>query len=121
MAVERREYPRADLSELAEVRLFDGTALHARTINVSRAGVQLEADEVLRDRIFPNGQPLTPASRPRLAVRLRLPDILDVEADGEAVLFRRIGANCYRIGVRFLAFRGDAFTSLERFVYDRGH
>lgn len=123
MATERREFPRAALSEAAEVALVSHTTVEVRTVNISRVGVQLETDEATRDDIFPQGQPTTPGSRPQLTVRFVLdgaPEAVRIEAKAEAVLYRRIGANRFRIGVPFLNFRGDAFSALERYVYAHG-
>lgn len=104
--------------------LSDGREIAARTINTSRAGLEIECDRGIRDLVFPQGQPVAPARRPTLIVRLLLPDPaaggIWIEARGEAVIFRRVGENRYRLGIRFLAFAADGFARLERFIYTQG-
>jgi len=88
--------------------------------------VQLETNRSDRDLIFPEGQPVTPASRPKVTIQFTLPTAdaasatdaeMTFEAEGEAVLFRRLGADRFRLGIGFLRFPEGAFRHLEALVY----
>lgn len=138
----RAEYPHAPLDSRATVRLADGTEVELPTIDVSRVGIQLEAAEAIRSQLFPSHRfawhrPPAPGERPSVSLRIAVPTacthanadsppdgdqeagepVNNIEAEAEAVIFRRVGQNRYRIGLHFTAFRGDSANVLYRYVY----
>jgi hypothetical protein len=100
----------------------DGETIHAVTVNLSPAGIQIACDRVTVNSILPLSQRRVPKSTRILEVRLRfpessgMPDIID--ACCQAVFSRRVAENEYRIGLRFQALEGDDYQKLEHFLDD---
>ncbi|MCP5151602.1 MAG: PilZ domain-containing protein [Ectothiorhodospiraceae bacterium] len=118
MKAYHREHPRVAMSLHTEIVGASGV-IHAQTVNISRAGLQLECDRVTRDAVFPGGQPLSPSARPQVRLRIQLPRRAEscwVEVDARGVIFRRIGADDFRLGLEFEHFEEGGYHCLERFV-----
>ena len=122
MSTDGREHPRAPLATAVELELPDGATLRGTTVNASRAGIEVECDRATRDRIFPAGEPPTPADRPALRVRLRLPpgggEVLEANAVG--VTSRRVAEARYRLGIQFRKLEPQDFRRLEQLIYQAG-
>jgi hypothetical protein len=100
----------------------DGEVIHAVTVNLSPAGIQIACDRVTVDSILPLSQRRIPRSTRALDVRLRfpessgMPDVIDARC--QAVFSRRVAENEYRIGLQFQGFEGDAYQKLEHYLDD---
>ena len=118
-----REHPRVPVFLPVEIHPEGGPALRARAVNVSRAGLQLDGNGEVWRALFPRGQPGTPQQRRQVRLRLALPCEAGQEhwigARVQGVIFRRIGADDYRLGLQFLSFEDDGYHCLEGFVDGR--
>lgn len=98
----------------------DGDIIHAITVNLSPAGIQIACDRVTVNSILPLSQRRLPRRSPDVDVRLRfpessgMPDVIDARCT--AIFSRRVAENEYRIGLRFLSFEGDDYQKLEHFL-----
>jgi len=98
----------------------DGEVIHAITVNLSPAGVQIACDRVTVNSVLPLSQRRLPRKPRRVVVRLRfpessgMPDVIDVRCT--AVFSRRIAENEYRIGLQFQGFEGEDYQKLEHFL-----
>ena len=98
----------------------DGEIIHAITVNLSPAGIQIACDRVTVNSILPLSQRRVPASTREVDVRLRfpessgMPDVIDARCT--AVFSRRVAENEYRIGLQFQSFEGDDYRKLEHFL-----
>jgi len=103
-----------------EVSMPDGEIIHAITVNLSPAGVQIACDRVTVNSILPLSQRRLPRKTRRVDVRLRfpessgMPEIIDARC--AAVFSRRIAENEYRIGLQFQGLDGDDYQKLEHFL-----
>ncbi len=119
----KRDYPRVPLHLPVEVSLPDGEIIHAITVNLSPAGIQIACDRVTVDSILPLSQRRLPNETRRVKVRLRfpessgMPDVIDVRCT--AIFSRRVAENEYRIGLQFQGLGGEDYRKLEDFL-DRG-
>ena len=105
-----------------EVSTPDGEVIHAITVNLSPAGIQIACDRVTVNSIMPLNT-RRPSKDPRqVDVRLRFPESSGmphvIDARCTAVFSRRVAENEYRIGLQFLSFHGDDYRKLEHFVDD---
>ena len=97
-----------------------GEVIHALTVNLSPAGIQLACDRVTANSILPISHRPLPARASQVDVRLRfpessgMPDIIDARC--VTIFSRRIAENEYRIGLQFLSFNDGAYGKLERFL-----
>jgi hypothetical protein len=101
----------------------DGEVIHAITVNLSPAGIQIACDRVTVDSILPLSQRRVPRTSREVEVRLRfpessgMPDIIDTRC--KAVFSRRVAENEYRIGLQFQGFEGEEdYHKLEHFLDD---
>ena len=100
----------------------DGEVIHATTVNLSPAGVQITCDQVTVNRVLPLSQRRVPKHTLEVDVRLRfpessgMPDVIDARC--AAVFSRRVAENEYRIGLRFLGFEGEDYQKLEHYLDD---
>lgn len=100
----------------------DGEVIHAITVNLSPAGIQIACDRVTVNSILPLNQRRLPSSSREVDVRLRfpessgMPDVIDTRC--VAIFSRRVAENEYRIGLRFLSFQADDYQKLEHFLDD---
>ena len=103
-----------------EVSTPDGEIIHAITVNLSPAGIQIACDRVTVNSILPLSQRRQPRSTRQVGVRLRfpessgMPDIIDARCT--AVFSRRVAENEYRIGLQFQGFEGEDYQKLEHFL-----
>ena len=101
----------------------DGEIIHAITVNLSPAGIQIACDRVTVNSILPLSQRRLPRSTRQVDVRLRfpessgMPDIIDARCT--AVFSRRVAENEYRIGLQFQGFEGEDYQKLEHFLDGR--
>jgi hypothetical protein len=101
-----------------------GEVIHALTVNLSPAGIQLACDRVTANSILPISHLALPARPAEVDIRLRfpessgMPDIIDARC--VAIFSRRIAENEYRIGLQFLSFHDGAYGKLELFL-DRNY
>jgi len=118
----RRDRPRISAELPVEIALEDGSVLHAQTLNVSLAGLQIVCDSVLVARILPEGLQVLPARPAPLSIALRLPAAEHhgrrIEAHCQAVFVRRVAEREYRVGLQFASFEGEGGRALEAFVDD---
>ena len=116
----KRDYPRVPAHLPVEVLMPDGEIIHAITVNLSPAGIQIACDRVTVNRILPLSQRRTPRKTPEVDVRLRfpessgMPDVIDARCT--AIFSRRVAENEYRIGLQFQRFEGDDYRKLEHFL-----
>lgn len=102
--------------------MADGEVIHAITVNLSPAGIQIACDRVTVNSILPLSQRRVPKPTREVDVRLRfpessgMPEILDVRC--KAIFSRRVAENEYRIGLQFQGFEGEDYHKLERFLDD---
>jgi hypothetical protein len=100
----------------------DGEVIHAITVNLSPAGIQIACDRVTVNSVLPLSQRRVPKRTREVEVRLRfpessgMPDVIDARC--AAIFSRRIAENEYRIGLQFLGFEGDDYQKLEHFLDD---
>lgn len=100
----------------------DGEVIHAITVNLSPAGIQIACDRVTVNSILPLSQRRFPRRTQPVDVRLRfpessgMPDVIDTRC--VAVFSRRVAENEYRIGLQFQGFDGDDYQKLEHFLDD---
>jgi len=100
----------------------DGEVIHAITVNLSPAGIQIACDRVTVNSVLPLSQRRLPKRTREVEVRLRfpessgMPDVIDARC--AAIFSRRIAENEYRIGLQFLGFQGDDYQKLEHFLDD---
>jgi hypothetical protein len=105
-----------------EVSMPDGEVIHAITVNLSPAGIQIACDRVAVNSILPLSQRRLPTSTREVDVRLRfpessgMPDVIDARCT--AIFSRRVAENEYRIGLQFQGFEGDDYQKLEHFLDD---
>ena len=100
----------------------DGEVIHAVTVNLSPAGIQIACDRVTVGSILPLSQRRRPTTTTttKVDVRLRfpessgMPDVIGIRCI--AVFSRRMAENEYRIGLQFQRFEGDDYQKLERFL-----
>jgi hypothetical protein len=103
-----------------EVSMTDGDVIHAITVNLSPAGIQIACDRVTVNSILPLSQRRVPTKSREVDVRLRfpessgMPDVIDARCT--AIFSRRVAENEYRIGLQFLSFEGDDYRKLEHFL-----
>ncbi len=101
----------------------DGEVIHAITVNLSPAGIQIACDRVTVNSILPVSQRPLPRNTPEVDVRLRFPESSGmpevIDARCKAVFSRRVAENEYRIGLQFQRFQGDDYQKLEHFLDDR--
>ena len=99
-----------------------GEVIHAVTVNLSPAGIQIACDRVTVNRILPLSQRRLPRSTRQVDVRLRFPESSGmpdvVEARCTAVFSRRVAENEFRIGLQFQGLEGEDYQKLERFLDD---
>ena len=118
----KRDYPRVPAHLPVEVSTPDGELIHAITVNLSPAGIQIACDRVTVDSILPLNQRRLPRSTREVDVRLRfpessgMPDVINTRCT--AVFSRRVAENEYRIGLHFKGFDGDDYQKLEHFLDD---
>ena len=97
-----------------------GEVIHALTVNLSPAGIQLACDRVAVNSILPMSQRPLPSRNREFYVRLRFPEssgVPDVvETRCAAIFSRRVAENEYRIGLQFLSFEDGGYGKLERFL-----
>jgi len=100
----------------------DGEIIHAITVNLSPAGIQIACDRVTVNSILPLSQRRLPKPSPAMEVRLRFPESSGmpdvIEARCKAVFSRRVAENEYRIGLQFQGFEGDDYQKLDQFLND---
>lgn len=100
----------------------DGEVIHAITVNLSPAGIQIACDRVTVNSILPLNQRRLPQSTREVEVRLRFPESSGmpdvVNARCTAVFSRRVAENEYRIGLQFKSFDSDDYQKLEHFLDD---
>lgn len=100
----------------------DGEVIHAITVNLSPAGIQIACDRVTVNSVLPLSQSRLPKRTREVEVRLRfpessgMPDVIDARC--AAIFSRRVAENEYRIGLQFLGFEGDDYQKLEHFLDD---
>ena len=100
----------------------DGEVIHAITVNLSPAGIQIACDRVTVNSVLPLSQRRVPKRTREVEVRLRfpessgMPDVIDARC--AAIFSRRVAENEYRIGLQFLGFDGDDYQKLEHFLDD---
>jgi hypothetical protein len=100
----------------------DGEVIHAITVNLSPAGIQIACDRFTVNSILPLSQRRLPRNTRVVEVRLRfpessgMPDVIDARC--RAVFSRRVAENEYRIGLQFQSFEGDDYQKLEHFLDD---
>jgi hypothetical protein len=100
----------------------DGEIIHAITVNLSPAGIQIACDRVTVNSILPLSQRRLPRNTREVEVRLRfpessgMPDIIDTRC--RAVFSRRVAENEYRIGLQFQGFDGVDYQKLEHYLDD---
>lgn len=103
-----------------EVSMPDGEVIHAITVNLSPAGIQIACDRVTVDSILPLSQRRLPTSTREVDVRIRfpessgMPDVIDTRC--RAVFSRRVAENEYRIGLQFQGFEGEDYQKLGHFL-----
>ncbi|NIM27808.1 MAG: hypothetical protein GWN21_15435 [Gammaproteobacteria bacterium] len=118
----KRDYPRVPVHLPVEVSMSDGEVIHAITVNLSPAGIQIACDRFTVNSILPLSQRRVPSESREVDVRLRfpessgMPDVVDVRC--RAVFSRRVAENEYRIGLHFESFEGDGYRKLEHFLDD---
>jgi len=100
----------------------DGEVIHAVTVNLSPAGIQIACDRVTVNSILPLSQRRIPKSTRALDVRLRFPESSGmpnvIDARCQAIFSRRVAENEYRIGLQFQGFEGDDYQKLEHYLDD---
>ncbi len=98
----------------------DGEIIHAITVNLSPAGIQIACDRVTVDSILPLSQRRLPKNTRQVEVRLRFPESSNmphiIDARCTAVFSRRVAENEYRIGLQFQSFEGEDYQKLEHFL-----
>jgi len=100
----------------------DGEVIHAITVNLSPAGIQIACDGVTVNSVLPLSQRRLPKRTREVEVRLRfpessgMPDVIDARC--AAVFSRRVAENEYRIGLQFLGFEGEDYQKLEHYLDD---
>lgn len=98
----------------------DGEIIHAITVNLSPAGIQIACDRVTVNCILPLSQRRVPRNTREVAVRLRfpessgMPDVVDTCC--KAVFSRRVAENEYRIGLQFQGFEAEDYQKLEQYL-----
>lgn len=103
-----------------EVSMPDGEVIHAITVNLSPAGIQIACDRVTVDSILPLSQRRLRTSTREVEVRIRfpessgMPDVIDTRCS--AVFSRRVAENEYRIGLQFQGFEGEDYQKLGHFL-----
>jgi len=116
----KREHPRVSVHLPVELRTPEGVPLHARTVNISRAGLQLSCDRHTFSRLFPGGLQPLPSQRVAVRVRLELPPQAPgpaaLEASCNAVFSRRIAENDFRVGLQFTDLPEAGYERLERYI-----
>jgi len=105
-----------------EVAMPDGEVIHAITVNLSPAGIQIACDRVTVNSVLPLSQSRLPKRTREVEVRLRFPESSGmphvIDARCAAIFSRRVAENEYRIGLQFLGFEGDDYQKLEHFLDD---
>ncbi len=100
----------------------DGEIIHAITVNLSPAGIQIACDRVTVNSILHLSQRRVPRKTPQVEVRLRVPESSGmpeiIDARCTAVFSRRVAENEYRIGLKFQDFEGEDYQKLEHFLDD---
>ncbi len=116
----KRDYPRVPVHLPVEVSMPDGEIIHAITVNLSPAGVQIACDRVTVNSILPVSQRRLPRKTRQVELRLRFPESSGmphiIDARCTAVFSRRIAENEYRIGLQFQGFDGEDYQKLEHFL-----
>jgi hypothetical protein len=118
----KRDYPRVPAHLPVEVSIPGGEVIHAITVNLSPAGIQIACDRVTVNSVLPVSQRRLPKRTREVAVRLRFPEFSGmpdtIDARCTAVFSRRVAENEYRIGLQFLGFEGEDYQKLEHYLED---
>ena len=100
----------------------DGEIIHAITVNLSPAGIQIACDRVTVNSVLPLSQRRLPKRTREVEVRLRFPESSGmpdtIDARCTAVFSRRVAENEYRIGLQFLGIDGEDYQKLEHYLED---
>ncbi|TDJ21231.1 MAG: PilZ domain-containing protein [Gammaproteobacteria bacterium] len=116
----KRDYPRIPAHLPVELSMPDGEIIHAITVNLSPAGIQIACDRATVNSILPLSQRRLPKNTRQVEVRLRFPESSGmphiIDARCTAVFSRRVAENEYRIGLQFQGFEGEDYQKLEHFL-----
>ena len=116
------EHPHARMPTIVTVETPDGTVLESQAISVSRIGLQLEVNEDafrrLSARPYPPGNPHCPALLVRGIVPGRgeaCPEF-ELRVWAHPHIARRLGADRFRIGLRFDTIEPTLASRLSNYV-----
>jgi len=121
MRDDQRDHPRIKRSLPVELVAAGDKTLHATTLDVSKAGIQLLCDGATVEGIFGSIRP-DPSRHPSVDLSLQLmhpksgPARIKVAC--KAVFSRRLSEQEYRIGLRFESVPEAARAILNAFVDD---
>lgn len=109
--IEKRHYPRINISGSILVKLKSGEVVAVDLDNISSSGLQLICDREAETLITPNGQ----WDPEELMVLIDFPDLTgeaSFEAKCVVVTSRRVSIDQFSIGLRFIDFVGDSYVAL---------
>lgn len=116
----KRDHPRVNVRLPVELTVPGGEVIHALTVNISPAGVQIACDRVTVNSILPLNRQATGEPRREFDVRLRfpessgMPDVIETRC--AAAFSRRMAEHEYRVGLQFLGLEDDDYRKLEHFL-----
>lgn len=115
-----REHPRIDAELPIRIRTAGGEIIHATTLNLSPAGLQLGCDGQTAGIICGGAAPAGPGPSVEVDVRLTLraeeatPD--DVEVRCRVAFARRIAERDFRVGLQYLDLSEESAQALQRYI-----
>ena len=121
MNKERRLYPRLKTVLPIEITMPDGEIITTSTINLSTNGVQLECGLTEASQIFSVsadekalGKPIELKTCLRLPIKPTTPTELCLLC--RIVISRRLGADLYHIGLKYIGLKEDQQQTLETYL-----
>jgi hypothetical protein len=117
--IEKRHYPRLNISAPVLVKLKSGESITVDLDNISSSGLQLLCDREAESLITPLGQ-WDPAE---MMVSVDLPGLKagsKFEAKCVIVTSRRVAIDKFTIGLRFVDFIGESYESLGKSMESLG-
>ncbi len=103
--LERRQYPRIEISLPATVKTADGEKLQPKAVNIAHGGVELACDHPTAAKLVPALHLPNPSKTPPIDVILPLPmadgSEPSLECRGAIISLRRLSQDEYRLSVQF--------------------
>ncbi len=123
--LERRQYPRIEISLPATVRTAGGETIHTKAVNIAHGGVELACDNPTALKLVPALHLANPSQTPPVDLRLPLTmadgEEPDLKCRGAIVSLRRLSQDDYRIALQFQELAEEMQKHLYAFLEECIH